>query len=66
MEAPTMLYVTSGFVALLGTRLARLQQMFKRSRVVAPPDGHERAAIRERKWYRKTNDERISAEKALR
>jgi len=65
MEAPTVLYIASGFVAILATRLARLHQMFKPSRDLAPPDGCGRAAIRERSWYRKTNEERISTEKAL-
>ena len=65
MEAPTMLYVASGFFGLLAmTGFVRWRDFFKRSqpRIF---DGHDRAAIRERNWYRKTEKERISAQKAL-
>ena len=61
-----MLVVASVFLGLLAAiPFLRLQQLFKRSRQLAPPDGHERAAIRERNWYRKTEDEKISIQKAL-
>jgi hypothetical protein len=65
MEAPTILYVASASFGLLAiSRLVVLREMFKRSRQ-AESDGCERAAIRERSWYLKTNDERSSTEKTL-
>jgi hypothetical protein len=65
MEPPTLSYVASGFLGMLVGRIIRLDQIFRRSRSLAPPNGHDRAAIRERHWYRKTNEERIATEKAL-
>jgi hypothetical protein len=63
-----MLYISSGFLGLVAlSRFAKFRGIFQRSRPRhAKPDGHERASLRERNWYRKTNDERISTEKALR
>ncbi len=59
-----MLYVASGLIGVfVMTRISDLRRLFRRSQL--PPDGHERASIRERNWYRKTEKEKISAQKAL-
>jgi hypothetical protein len=60
MEPPTLSYVASGFLGMLVGRIIRLDQIFRRSRSLAQPDGRDRAAIRERHWYRKTNDEKLA------
>jgi hypothetical protein len=66
METLAVLFVGSVFLGLLASiPFVRLQQLFKRSRQSAPLDGHERAAIRERNWYRKTEEEKISTQRAL-
>jgi hypothetical protein len=66
METLAVLFVGSVFLGILATLpFVRLQQLFKRSHHPAPLDGHERVAIRERNWYRKTEDEKLSAQKAL-
>src|ERR1700686_2567577 len=45
MATLIMQFVAAGFFGRLANRFARLHQMFKRSRVLAPPDGCERASF---------------------
>jgi hypothetical protein len=56
METPTLLLAATSLLAIIvGPRLIQIGRLINRTRKYFE-DGHERAAIRERNWYRRVDD----------